>query len=202
MIFSLQCHLGTVLLDLEKFDLPSIAEAVVDNMVITDQLKQKDSNKVLAALLLRHRHQHQLQRRTSSKKSKKFGVGSDNMAYDRTGQAETGNGVIRLKINESKDEKQDPPAIEPASDENEESDVKSRIPKGAEATNVLVGTLDELQHSVLAFVRLAKGCHLGEITPVSIPVRFLFVLLGPSSNGECYHQIGRSIATLMSDQAS
>ena len=49
-----------MLLDLEKFDLPSIAEAVVENMVISDQLSQTDSNKVLAALLLRHRHQHQL----------------------------------------------------------------------------------------------------------------------------------------------
>ncbi len=55
---------------------------------------------------------------------------------------------------------------------------------------------------MLAFVRLAKGCHLGEMTEVSIPVRFLFVLLGPSKDGESYHQIGRSIATLMSDQAS
>lgn len=90
-------------------------------------------------------------------------------------------------------------------EENEdkhESDVKDKIPKGAEATNVLVGTLDELEDSVLAFVRLAKGCHLGEMTEVSIPVRFLFIMLGPSSNGESFHQIGRSVATLMSDQVS
>ncbi|XP_078345472.1 band 3 anion transport protein-like isoform X2 [Oculina patagonica] len=195
---------GTVLLDLEKFDLPSIAEAVVDNMVITDQLKQKDSNKVLAALLLRHRHQHQqgpMNRRTSSKKKpKKLAVGTDKLGYDA--QSQTGNGVVGVKINEQKQE--DPLALESAVDENEnkqESDVKEKIPKGAEATNVLVGTLDELEHSVLAFVRLAKGCHLGEMTEVSIPVRFLFVLLGPSKDGESYHQIGRSIATLMSDQA-
>lgn len=100
---------------------------------------------------------------------------------------------------------QDPLALESAVDENEnrqESDVKSRIPEGAEATNVLVGTLDELEHPVLAFVRLAKGCHLEQMTEVSIPVRFLFVLLGPSDNGELYHQMGRSIATLMSDQVS
>lgn len=63
-----------------------------------------------------------------------------------------------------------------------------------------MGTLDELQHSVLAFVRLAKGCNLGQVSEVSIPVRFLFVMLGPSSHKESYHQIGRSIATLMSDQ--
>ena len=90
-------------------------------------------------------------------------------------------------------------------DENEnrqESDVKSRIPEGAEATNVLVGTLDELEQPVLAFVRLAKGCHLEQMTEVSIPVRFLFILLGPNDNGELYHQMGRSIATLMSDQVT
>ena len=100
---------------------------------------------------------------------------------------------------------QDPGALESAVDENEnkqESDVKSRIPEGAEATNVLVGTLDELKQPVLAFVRLAKGCHLEQMTEVSIPVRFLFVLLGPSNNGESYHQMGRSIATLMSDQVT
>ena len=83
----------------------------------------------------------------------------------------------------------------------QESDVKSRIPEGAEATTVLVGTLDELQQPVLAFVRLAKGCPLN-ITEVSIPVRFLFVLLGPSSDEESYYEIGRSVATLMSDQVN
>ena len=91
------------MLDLEKFDLPSIAEAVVENMVLTEQLKQKDSNKVLTALLLRHRHQHQQEpwnRRRSSKKTKKFGVGTDNLGYE--GQSDTGNGVVGLKINEHK----------------------------------------------------------------------------------------------------
>ena len=95
-----------MLLDLEKFDLPSIAEAVVENMVITDQLKQKDSNKVLAALLLRHRHQHQqsskLNRRASSKKSKKFAVraADNNLGFDA--HSETGNGIVSLKIDEQK----------------------------------------------------------------------------------------------------
>ena len=94
------------------------------------------------------------------------------------------------------------PAEEEGSSHWKQSEVRSRIPEGAEATTVLVGTLDELQHSVLAFVRLAKGCILGNITEVPIPVRFLFVLLGPTSSGESYHETGRSIATLMSDQVS
>ena len=60
MTFSL-C-LGAVLLDLEQFDLSNIAEAVIDEMVITDQLPRASSAKVLSALLSKHRHQHQMHR--------------------------------------------------------------------------------------------------------------------------------------------
>ena len=84
--------------------------------------------------------------------------------------------------------------------EKNESDVKSRVPEGAEATTVLVGTLDELHQPAMAFVRLAKGSLLGDLTEVAIPVRFLFILLGPTAGADTYHEIGRSIATLMSDQ--
>ena len=79
--------LGTVLLDLEKSDLPHIARAVVDNMVLTDQLKEEDSNKVVTALLLQHRHQHQqngISRRLSSKKKRKIGLGTDNILYNHS----------------------------------------------------------------------------------------------------------------------
>lgn len=59
-----------MLLDLEKFDLTSIAEAIIEEMVITDQLPRSQSSKVLSALMAKHRHQHQmgrsLPRRSSS----------------------------------------------------------------------------------------------------------------------------------------
>lgn len=103
--------LGTVLLDLDRFDLQSIAQAVVENMVMTDQLKQENSSKVLTALLLQHRHQHQQQqqqqssgimRRLSSKKRRKIVVSSDNIGYN--GESEgIGNGG--LKTDGSKDMK-------------------------------------------------------------------------------------------------
>lgn len=32
--------------------------------------------------------------------------------------------------------------------------------------------------------------------------RFLFILLGPKGKAKSYHEIGRAIATLMSDEAS
>ena len=84
--------------------------------------------------------------------------------------------------------------------ENTTSDVRGRIPNDAEATAVLVGTMDELKKPAMAFVRLAKGCHLGNLTELPLPVRFIFVLLGPPRDDEQYCEVGRSIATLMSDQ--
>lgn len=74
-----------------------------------------------------------------------------------------------------------------------------KIPVGAEASNVLVGEIDCLEHQFTAFIRLNKSCLLGDFTEVPIPTRFLFIILGPKGNISKYHEIGRSISTLMSD---
>ncbi|XP_065183372.1 anion exchange protein 3-like [Sycon ciliatum] len=81
----------------------------------------------------------------------------------------------------------------------DEQDLLKKIPIGAEATTVLVGTADFLTSPVMAFVRLNEGRPLGNLTEVPIPVRFLFVLLGPEEEGNNYQEIGRAIATLMAD---
>ena len=81
-----------------------------------------------------------------------------------------------------------------------ESDVKSRIPAGAEATSVLVGTVEELDRQVVGFIRLSQGCLLRNLLEVSIPVRFIFIVLGPPACDN--YETGRSLATLMSDKVS
>uniref|UniRef100_A0A8C5BZG3 Anion exchange protein n=1 Tax=Gadus morhua TaxID=8049 RepID=A0A8C5BZG3_GADMO len=75
-----------------------------------------------------------------------------------------------------------------------------KIPENAEATVVLVGSLDFLEQPTMAFVRLLEAVELDSVLEVPVPVRFLFVLLGPPSTSMDYHQIGRSISTLMSDK--
>lgn len=52
----------------------------------------------------------------------------------------------------------------------------------------------------MAFVRLNEAVFLESVLEVPIPVRFIFVLLGPSQSNVDYHEIGRSISTLMSDK--
>uniref|UniRef100_A0A803YQL9 Anion exchange protein n=1 Tax=Meleagris gallopavo TaxID=9103 RepID=A0A803YQL9_MELGA len=75
-----------------------------------------------------------------------------------------------------------------------------KIPTGAEAANVLVGELDFLQQPIMAFARLTPAVLLSGMTEVPIPTRFLFVLLGPEGKAHQYHEIGRSMATLMTDE--
>lgn len=100
-----------------------------------------------------------------------------------------------------------------------------KIPPGAEASNVLIGEVDFLQQHVSAFLRLKNSVILGDLTEVTqqandsirlieangslndfkilqvpVPTRFLFVLLGPKGHGAQFREIGRAVATLMSDE--
>lgn len=53
---------------------------------------------------------------------------------------------------------------------------------------------------MLAFVRLKDAVTMDGVLDVSIPVRFLVVVLGPDTPQISYHEIGRAIATMMSER--
>lgn len=55
--------------------------------------------------------------------------------------------------------------------------------------------MDFLKQPTIAFVRLAEGISIPGITEVPIPVRFIFILLGPKTVELDYHEVGRAIAT-------
>lgn len=61
--------------------------------------------------------------------------------------------------------------------------------------------MEFLEQPAMAFVRLSDSVMLESVLEVPVPVRFLFVLLGPSQTNMDYHEIGRSFSTLMSDKA-
>lgn len=53
--FRVRVFAGAVLLDLDQKTLPGIAHQVVEQMIISDQIKADDRANVLRALLLKHR---------------------------------------------------------------------------------------------------------------------------------------------------
>ncbi|XP_035776460.1 sodium-driven chloride bicarbonate exchanger-like isoform X5 [Anopheles albimanus] len=75
-----------------------------------------------------------------------------------------------------------------------------KIPPGAEASNILVGEVDFLDKTLSAFLRLNSASVMGDLTEVPVPTRFIFILLGPPGSHGSFHEIGRAMATLMSDE--
>ena len=57
-----------------------------------------------------------------------------------------------------------------------------------------------LEQPTLAFVRLKDAVSLDAVLDVPLPVRFLFVVLGPDTPHVSYHEIGRAVATMMSER--
>uniref|UniRef100_T1INN8 Anion exchange protein n=1 Tax=Strigamia maritima TaxID=126957 RepID=T1INN8_STRMM len=79
--------------------------------------------------------------------------------------------------------------------------IMRKIPYGCEGSAVFVGTVDFLEEPTMAFIRLAEGLYIPSALEVPIPVRFLFILLGPPDCDLDYHEVGRSFSTLMSDKS-
>ncbi|XP_039991589.1 solute carrier family 4 member 1b (Diego blood group) [Xiphias gladius] len=69
-----------------------------------------------------------------------------------------------------------------------------------EVSMVLVGALDFLERPTLAFVRLKEAVVLDSALESPVPVRFIFVLVGPSKTDMDYHETGRAMAALLADK--
>uniref|UniRef100_A0A3B3QGE0 Anion exchange protein n=1 Tax=Paramormyrops kingsleyae TaxID=1676925 RepID=A0A3B3QGE0_9TELE len=198
---------GTVMLDMRANTIEEIAEMVIDSMVASAQLDEGLRVKVREAMLKRHHHQSEkkLSNRIPLVRSiadigKKH---SDPHLLERNGllaspQSAPGS-LENSKLSECR--------IISGSRENSTVDFSKvdmnfmrKIPPGAEASNVLVGEVDFLERPIIAFIRLAPAILLTGLTEVPVPTRFLFLLLGPFGKGSQYHEIGRSIATLMTDE--
>uniref|UniRef100_A0A3Q2UHX5 Anion exchange protein n=1 Tax=Fundulus heteroclitus TaxID=8078 RepID=A0A3Q2UHX5_FUNHE len=69
-----------------------------------------------------------------------------------------------------------------------------------EASMVLVGALDFLEKASVVFVRLKEAVALDSALEAPMPVRFVFILIGPSNSDLDYHETGRAMAALMADK--
>ncbi|NXO97129.1 S4A4 protein, partial [Certhia brachydactyla] len=76
---------------------------------------------------------------------------------------------------------------------------KKKVPLGAEAAHVAVGEVEFLEKPFAVFIRLRHGVSLGSLAEVSLPSRFLFILLGPPKV-KAYHEVGRAMAILLTDE--
>ncbi|KAL0112976.1 hypothetical protein PUN28_012310 [Cardiocondyla obscurior] len=193
---------GVVLLDLEEKDLPGLAYRVVEQMVIEELILAQDRPVVMRALLLRHKHVHEHERgfRFGGKRSYSTSYTSLQNLQDAKPKIISSN--LALDSNHTVVDMKEEQTYMSSSEDLKKTHndyILKRIPAGAEATVVLVGAVDFLDQPTIAFVRLAEGVFMPSITEVTIPVRFMFTLLGPRNADLDYHEIGRSISTLMAN---
>uniref|UniRef100_A0A1S4JF84 Anion exchange protein n=1 Tax=Culex quinquefasciatus TaxID=7176 RepID=A0A1S4JF84_CULQU len=247
---------GTVMLDMEASGLEQIAELVCENMVNAGTLPIEARDKVIEALLKRHKHQHEFaaggskksrlplirsladigKNHSSSKNMRRSSTATSANSYpmhvvssspgmhddgevaaippspqtallggsgkDQRGHylaLPTGENLIQSPSNVSM-------ARNTSSGELQNGEHKTnthfmrKIPAGAEASNILVGEVDFLDKTLAAFLRLSSAAVMGDLTEVPVPTRFIFVLLGPPGSHTSFHEIGRAMATLMSDE--
>ncbi|KAK9888588.1 hypothetical protein WA026_000825 [Henosepilachna vigintioctopunctata] len=213
---------GTVILDMEAHSIEQIADLVLDNMVNNQTLAQDKKFQVREALLKRHRHQHQTKNHvlpiirslteigrnhSSCKMDEHFAEGSTERSPDFGKFLIVPGHASGKPITKSASSLSMHRNISQNDLNNMNGDIHQhnlhfmkKIPSGAEASNILVGEVNFLEKPIAAFVRLNSAVVMGDLTEVPVPTRFLFVLLGPSSISSGYHEIGRAMATLMSDE--
>ncbi|XP_053665553.1 sodium-driven chloride bicarbonate exchanger isoform X2 [Anopheles marshallii] len=230
---------GTVMLDMEAVSLEQIAELVCENMVNSGTLPVEARDKVIDALLKRHKHQHEFGNKksrlplirsladigknhssskiedptnTNSPPNSATSNGSNPNASSKPTNGNSGSGKHLTVPGRAAGEHmtQSPSNVSmprnTSSGELQNGEHKTnthfmrKIPPGAEASNILVGEVDFLDKTLSAFLRLNTASVMGDLTEVPVPTRFIFILLGPPGSHGSFHEIGRAMATLMSDE--
>ncbi|XP_056218311.1 band 3 anion transport protein isoform X3 [Falco biarmicus] len=178
---------GAVLVDVAAKSLAAIAHVLIDQMIYEGQIKPQDQEAILRMLLLKHKHPDEVESVGTLLRAQ--------LQRSGMGQAETEQPLLQqpLEMRRLPGAKQSPSgATKPQ--------LPEKVPKDAEATLVLVGCAAFLEQPTLAFVRLKDAVMLDAVLDVPLPVRFLFVVLGPDSPHISYHEIGRAVATMMSER--
>ncbi|XP_028846951.1 anion exchange protein 3 isoform X2 [Denticeps clupeoides] len=197
---------GAILLDLEQTTLPGIAHLLVETMIISDQIRAEDRANVLRALLLKHSHPNDEKEGLFHRNHSLSSLGSFHRNHNHV--LDTALPLVsedHAEIHETKaadhdKEKSHHPLAPEGHAAARSMKLMAKIPKDAEATVVLVGCMEFLEQPAMAFVRLSDSVLLESVLEVPVPVRFMFVLLGPTQSNMDYHEIGRSFSTLMSDK--
>ncbi|KAK4328619.1 hypothetical protein Pmani_000990 [Petrolisthes manimaculis] len=213
-LFELRSFLlnGTVILDMDATSLEQIADLLLDNMVNQGQLTYEGRMKFKDALLRKHKHLYEKQKHNKENgnmsrlplirslaeigrnhSSSKSG-NNTSVVSNPDGAMETSPSTGSITRNASGNN------LDAVSEHKGNTHFMRKIPPGSEASNILVGEVPFLDKPVTAFVRLSQSANLGDLTEVPVPTRFLYIILGPVGGLPRYHEIGRAMATLLSDE--
>ncbi|TSK77084.1 Band 3 anion exchange protein [Bagarius yarrelli] len=143
---------AAVLLDLKVNDFTVIAENIVEELLMKNEIRASDQETLMKALL---------EKRSQADGTQVTPAGIEMQTFSITKQRDASDNI--------------------------------------EASIVLSGAVESLQKPVVAFVRLQDSVVMEGIMESSVPVRFIFALLGPMDSGIDFHESGRAMGTLLAD---
>ena len=178
---------GTVFLDLEADNLNNIMDVLLESMVNNNQITYDKIALIKNAILRKHRHQFEgINRKTSHSALSGIALLATSISLpkiksvsDMTNHTPTPDAPDWLSLPKTGSDQD----FNASKHENEAKNAHflKKLPKDSEASNIMVGEVDFLDEPFAAFIRLQNSTQLGDLTEVSLPTRFLFILLGPES---------------------
>uniref|UniRef100_A0AAR2KRB8 Anion exchange protein n=1 Tax=Pygocentrus nattereri TaxID=42514 RepID=A0AAR2KRB8_PYGNA len=181
---------GAIMLDLDQTTLPGIAHLLVETMIISDQIRAEDRANVLRALLLKHSHPNDEKDGLFHRNHSVNSLGS--LRHNHNHVHDTSLPLVSEDHSATHDTK--------AAEHDKEVFMSLFVTCLLVCTVKVLCCVEFLEQPAMAFVRLNDAVMLESVLEVPVPVRFIFVLLGPSQTNIDYHEIGRSFSTLMSDK--
>uniref|UniRef100_A0A674CIU8 Solute carrier family 4 member 1b (Diego blood group) n=1 Tax=Salmo trutta TaxID=8032 RepID=A0A674CIU8_SALTR len=168
---------GVVMLDRVERSLSGIAEKIVDELISKKEIRPSDRDGVLRSLLQNRSLMGRLRHDVGWEPANPTGA--------------------RKPLEPAKAWKPDKPAVSPpvplamAPRPNVTNKTK---------TSLRLRALDFLERPTVAFVRLKEALVLDSALEAPVPVRFVFILVGPTKSDMDYHETGRAMAALMADK--
>ncbi|XP_021358103.1 electroneutral sodium bicarbonate exchanger 1-like [Mizuhopecten yessoensis] len=220
-LFELRSSLlqGAVMLSMDAYHIGQIADMILDSLINNKQLEESLRDPIRTAMVSFHWNQHQKRRRSImpgdddpskagfKRRSMKRTFSEIGRSFSVKGRE---NSQGHLPHRSAANLRSNPNSIpnmenmgdlpDSASSTKLNVDFMRKIPEGAEAANIMIGEMDCLKYQVTAFVRLTEGRHVGDMTEVPIPTRFIFILLGPTGSYAKNFEMGRSISTILVDE--
>ncbi|CDQ57031.1 unnamed protein product [Oncorhynchus mykiss] len=189
---------GVVMLDRVERSLSGIAEKIVDELISKKEIRPSDRDGVLRSLLQNRSYFHRgppiLQECGGIECVTVCHLEYSNLSLDLCTH------IINFHLKASQTAVEGQPLVGGA--EMQTFSVKERrdATDTVEASMVLVGALDFLERPTVAFVRLKEALVLDSALEAPVPVRFVFILVGPTKSDMDYHETGRAMAALMADK--
>ncbi|XP_047739906.1 sodium bicarbonate cotransporter 3 [Hyalella azteca] len=227
-LFELRSFLmkGVVLLDMDAISIEQVAELAIEALVNKKQLEPENKELLKDVIMRRHKHLYERSTKEGGKSmsnlplirslaeigrnhssSKRF---FKSMSFAGTqppqGSAGTDTGLDTSPSTGSINRNQSGERLDKAATASQvnlnkgNTNFMRKIPPGSEASNILVGEVNFLKRPFAVFIRLSEAAFMGNLTEVPVPTRFIFIHMGPQGGLSHFHENGRAMATLFSDE--